>query len=65
MRTPKPQCTTCDNHAGGGLDYCYVCLGRIFDNAAPWQPPQINDRHLPRRDAYKVRPIPLLKMRTP
>ena len=56
MRKPKPQCTTCDNHAGGGLAYCYVCLGRIFDNAPPWQPRKRDDSHLLSREAYKVRP---------
>ena len=58
MRKPKPQCTLCENTAGGGLDYCYRCIGAILDNAAPWQPAQRDDRDLPSRAAYKVRPLP-------
>ena len=57
MKKPKPQCKTCGKQAGGGLDYCYRCLGAIFDRGrGKWQPARIDDRPLPSRDAYKARP---------
>ena len=54
MKKTKPQCKTCDNHAGGGLDYCYQCLGAILDNGrGKWQPQRINDSNRPSVEAYK------------
>jgi len=63
MRKTKPPCKTpnCKNTSGGGLDYCYLCLGIIFDNAIPWQPAQIDDSDLPSRDAYRPRSAQLAR----
>lgn len=35
MKKTKPQCKTCDNRAGGGLDYCYHCLGAMCSIEEP------------------------------
>ena len=59
MKKTKPQCKTCDNHAGGGLDFCYQCLGAILDRGrGEWQPRRIDDSNRPSVEAYKPHPQP-------
>ena len=54
MKKAKPQCKTCGNHAGGGLDYCYRCLGAVFDRGrGQWQPPRIDNATLLSVKAYQ------------
>jgi hypothetical protein len=64
MRKPKPPCKTCDHHAGGGLDYCYTCLGAMLDRGAPWQPQRIDATDLPSVEAYRPRAAQLARKAT-